>query len=70
MLYEVITKAGKESYSMCKSLHDYRMSQKTLDKINKAKEHGYEIKNFEYKYALDLLEFLRVEFGGGSYNFV
>ncbi len=62
---EVGYKAGKESYSMCKSLHDYRMSQKTLDKISKAKEHGYEIKNFEYKYALDLLEFLRVEFGGG-----
>lgn len=57
--------SGKESYSMCKSLHDFRMSETTFGKIRKAKEHGYEVKNFEYKHALDLLEFLRIEFGGG-----
>ena len=57
--------AGKESYSMCKDLHGYKMSEETLDKLSKAKEAGFSFVNFEYKYALELLEFLKNEFGGG-----
>lgn len=56
---------GKESYSMCKDLHGYRISQDTLDKKTKAEEAGYRFINFEYRYALELLEFLKDEFGGG-----
>ncbi|MBM7687009.1 GNAT family N-acetyltransferase [Defluviitalea raffinosedens] len=58
-------KAGKESYSMCKDLHGYQISQGTLDKMAKAQEAGFSFINFEYKYALELLEFLKDEFGGG-----
>ncbi|NLM12454.1 MAG: GNAT family N-acetyltransferase [Epulopiscium sp.] len=57
--------AGKESYSMCKDLHGYQISQDTLDKLTKAQEAGFSFINFEYKYALELLEFLKNEFGGG-----
>ncbi|HVI42291.1 MAG TPA: GNAT family N-acetyltransferase [Anaerovoracaceae bacterium] len=57
--------AGKESYSMCKDLHGYKISAETLDKLAKAQEAGFSFINFEYKYALELLEFLKVEFGGG-----
>lgn len=57
--------AGKESYSMYKSLHGYKISEETLDKLLKAQEAGFSIVNFEYKYALELLEFLKNEFGGG-----
>lgn len=56
---------GKESYSMCKDLHDYRISGETLEKLAKAQESGFSFINFEYKYALELLEFLKNEFGGG-----
>lgn len=56
---------GKESYSMCKDLHDYKISEETLDKLSKAQEAGFSFENFEYKYALELLEFLKNEFGGG-----
>lgn len=57
--------AGEMSYSMCKDLHGYKISAETLDKLSKVKESGYSFINFEYKYALDLLEFLKSEFGGG-----
>lgn len=57
--------AGKESYSMCKDLHGYKLSQEALDKLIKAKQAGFSFINFEYKYALELLEFLKLEFGGG-----
>ncbi|HOQ17217.1 MAG TPA: GNAT family N-acetyltransferase [Defluviitaleaceae bacterium] len=56
---------GKESYSMCKDLHGYQLSQDTLEKLKKAQEAGFSFINFEYKYALELLEFLKDEFGGG-----
>lgn len=57
--------AGKESYSMCKDLHGYKISEDTLDKLSKAQEAGFSFVNFEYNYALELLEFLKNEFGGG-----
>ena len=57
--------AGKESYSMCKDLHGYKISEETLDKLSIAQENGFSFVNFEYKYALELLDFLKSEFGGG-----
>lgn len=57
--------SGKESYSMCKDLHGSKISKETLDNLNKAQEIGFSFINFEYKYALELLEFLKNEFGGG-----
>lgn len=57
--------AGKESYSMCKDLHGYQISEETLAKMSKAQEAGFSFINFNYQYALELLEFLKVEFGGG-----
>lgn len=56
---------GDESYSMCKDLHGYRISEDTMNKLNKAKEAGFSFINFKYKYALELLKFLKDEFGGG-----
>lgn len=58
-------RAGKESYSMCKDLHGYQMSGETLDILSDAKKAGFSFINFEYKYAIELLEFLKNEFGGG-----
>lgn len=57
--------AGKESYSMCKDLHGYSISEDIREKLAKAQEAGFTFINFEYKYALELLEFLKNEFGGG-----
>lgn len=58
-------RAGKESYSMSKDLHGYQISKATLEKLSKAQEAGFSFVNFEYHYALELLEFLKNEFGGG-----
>jgi ribosomal protein S18 acetylase RimI-like enzyme len=57
--------AGKESYSMCKDLHGYNHSEDMLDKQAKAEEAGFSFISFDYGYALELLEFLKSEFGGG-----
>ncbi|HWQ77546.1 MAG TPA: GNAT family N-acetyltransferase [Anaerovoracaceae bacterium] len=57
--------AGKASYSMCKNLHGYQIGRDTLDKLAKAQEAGFRFIGFDYRYALELLDFLRDEFGGG-----
>lgn len=57
--------AGEESYSMCKRLHGYRLSEEGRSKLEKAKVAGYAFLPFDYSYALELLEFLKNEFGGG-----
>lgn len=54
-----------ESYSMCKDLHGYKISKETQEKLARARESGFTFVNFDYKYALELLEFLKSEFGGG-----
>jgi len=57
---------NEEHYSMYRSLHDFNIS----DKI-KAKEkdllinEGIRVINFDYAYALELLEFARCNFGAG-----
>jgi GNAT superfamily N-acetyltransferase len=57
--------AGKESYSMCKDLHGFQISEETLNKLAIAQDAGFSFINFDYKYALELLEFAKNEFGGG-----
>jgi ribosomal protein S18 acetylase RimI-like enzyme len=57
--------AGEESYSMCKDLHGYKISEATQAKLREVAKEGFSFSNFEYKYALELLEFAKVEFGGG-----
>lgn len=57
--------AGDESYSMCKQLHGYRLSNEAKNKWEAAKVAGYTFLPFDYSYALELLEFLKNEFGGG-----
>jgi GNAT superfamily N-acetyltransferase len=55
----------EEHYSMGKNLHGYQIPGETLKKKADAEEKGYQFINFDYRYALELLEFLRSEFGGG-----
>jgi GNAT superfamily N-acetyltransferase len=57
--------AGEECYSMCKDLHGYKHSTEALDKLDKARQAGFSFINFDYKYALELLDFAMKEFGGG-----
>lgn len=58
-------KAGEEAYSMKKDLHGYCLSAEALAKKAAAEKLGYRFINFDYSYALDLLEFAKNEFGGG-----
>lgn len=56
---------GKTSYSMCKDLHGYRLSEEAKSRMKKAEEAGFRFQMFSYEYAVDLLNFARDEFGGG-----
>ena len=58
-------KAGEEAYSMKKELHGFRLSAEALEKKEAAEKKGYSFINFDYRYALELLEFTKTEFGGG-----
>ncbi len=57
--------AQDQHYSMGKNLHGYRLSEEIQQKKRKAEEKGYRFIGFDYSYTLELLEFLRREFGGG-----
>lgn len=57
--------AQEEHYSMGKDLHGYRIPEEIIKRKELAQEQGYKFVSFDYKYTLELLEFLRVEFGGG-----
>lgn len=57
--------AQDQHYSMGKNLHGYRIPEKTLQKKKSMEEKGYRFMRFEDSYTLELLEFLRREFGGG-----
>ena len=57
---------GKEQhYSMGKSLHGYSIPEQTLAKKQAAEAKGYSFIPFNYQYSIELLEFLKQEFGGG-----
>ena len=55
----------EKHYSMGKSLHGYRIPKSILDKKIAAETKGYKFIPFDYSYSIELLEFLRDEFGGG-----
>lgn len=57
--------AGDESYSMCKDLHNYYLTDDAMEKLERIKREGFSILGFKYGYALELLEFAKTEFGGG-----
>lgn len=52
-------------YSMGRDLHGYSIPEEIELKFIKLREKGYKIENFTYKYSLELLDFLKNEFGGG-----
>lgn len=56
---------GDTHYSMGKDIHGFKLSDRVKEKKLMAEKKGYVFKTFTYDYALELLEFLRVEFGGG-----
>jgi GNAT superfamily N-acetyltransferase len=56
---------GETAYSMKKDLQGYVIPQETLEKKAELEKAGYRFINFDYSYALDLLEFTKTEFGGG-----
>ena len=57
--------SGEESYSMCKDLHGYQLDEAALARKAKAEAAGFRFIPFSWKYCVDLLEFAKVEFGGG-----
>ncbi len=57
--------SGDQHYSMCRDLHGYQLSEYTQKKKAEAEAKGYRFIQFDYAYALDLLRFLKDEFGGG-----
>lgn len=61
--------SGSMHYSMGRDLHGYKMSLKTLEKKKMAEEKGYAFIPFDAKYSLELLDFLKDEFGASwKYN--
>lgn len=52
-------------YSMGKDLHGFEIPEDTLARKKADEEEGYRFLNFDYSYSLELLEFLKEEFGGG-----
>lgn len=52
-------------YSMGMDLHGYRIPEEVLAKKQRAEAGGYRFLPFDYLYSLDLLQFLKNEFGGG-----
>lgn len=57
---------AKEShYSMGKDLSYFKIDDITLEKQKALEEKGYKFTTFKNKYSLELLEFLKNEFGGG-----
>lgn len=52
-------------YSMGKDLHGFQISEKILKKKAEAEKKGYGFQPFDASYSLELLDFLKREFGGG-----
>jgi GNAT superfamily N-acetyltransferase len=57
--------SGASHYSMGRDLHGYAMRPETLKKKAYAESLGYKFIPYSNEYALDLLEHLKNEFGGG-----
>lgn len=52
-------------YSMGMNLHGFNINENIKNKYNALIEKGYEFRKFDYTYSLELLAFLKKEFGGG-----
>lgn len=52
-------------YSMSINLKDYEMSKEIKMMKKEFEDKGYKFTHFKYEYSLELLEFLKNEFGGG-----
>ena len=52
-------------YSMGRNLFGFDLSDECKKKMQVAEEKGYRFKHFTFDYSLELLEFLKNEFGGG-----
>lgn len=57
--------AQEKHYSMGKDLHGYQIPQDVMGRKKAAEEKGFQFIGFDYSYTLELLEFLKNEFGGG-----
>lgn len=55
----------EKHYSMGMNLHGFKISAKVSEKKKQAEEKGYAFLPFKYEYSLELLDFLKDEFGGG-----
>lgn len=58
-------KALEEHYSMGMDLHGYLIPEKIKEKKERLEKEGYKFITFDYFYTLELLDFLKNEFGGG-----
>lgn len=57
--------AYEKHYSMGMNLHGFQLSEAVKEKKRAAESKGYVFQNFTYEYSLELLDFLKEEFGGG-----
>lgn len=53
------------SYSMAKDLHQFAVEDSVCKQLAKAEADGFQFINFDYRYAIKLLQFAKEEFGGG-----
>ncbi|WP_294562531.1 GNAT family N-acetyltransferase [uncultured Traorella sp.] len=59
----------EKHYSMGMNLHFFDLSEKSKERKKNFEDFGFQFKVFDYSYSLELLEFLKTEFGGGwKYN--
>lgn len=56
---------SEESYSMCKDLHGFYLSDEWRMKKQLAEQKGFIFRNYKNSDAIALLEFAKVNFGGG-----
>ena len=54
-----------QHYSMGRKLQEFDLSEEDKNKLNQIEEKGYQFKHFTKEYTLELLSFLKDEFGGG-----
>lgn len=55
----------EESYSMCRDLHGFVISPEWRKRKEEAEGKGFVFRSFQWKDALELLEFAKTNFGGG-----
>jgi len=56
---------GDVNFSMKKDLHGFYRTPEMMEKYTQLVKNGFEVKPFDYRYTIKLLDFARREFGGG-----